>query len=408
MSVYVGIDWSVKKHDVAFINEAGSIIAQLAIPQQASGFEKLNKTREQVGVEAAECLVGLETAHNLLIDYLWGQGYEQVYVIPPSMVKSSRGRYGSSEVRTDARDARLLADLLRTDLARLHPWRPDSLLTRQIRAKVSLVQHMTKRVRRVTERLRAVLLRYYPGVLELFNGLQSQITVDFIGQYNTPQEAEALSYEEFQDFARLHRYPRRWLPRQYAKLQKEHPAANSETVVVYEEEGRMLAKDLLGLMQTNRRLKRELTGLFEEHPGQHIFASLPGAGELLAPSLLAKFGDDRARFPTAGSVQALAGTCPVTDQSGKKRIVKFRRKCDKEFRQVVQQWARCSLRRSVWANAYWEEIRSRSHGDNDAYRRLGNRWLGICWKLWQTGEVYDEAYHLRQRWLRRKPRSKNG
>lgn len=405
MSVYMGIDWSVKKHDVAILNESGGVIAQLTIPHQASGFEKLNKTREQVGIEAAACLVGLETAHNLLIDYLWGQGYEQVYVIPPSVVKSSRGRYGSSEVRTDERDARLLADLLRTDLARLHPWRPDSLLTRQIRAKVSLVQHMTRRTRRVTERLRAVLLRYYPGVLELFNGLQSQITVDFIGQNNTPQTAEALSYEEFKDFARPHRYPRRWLPRQYAKLQKGHPVASSETVGVYAEEGRMLAKDLLRLMQTNRQLKRELTGLFQEHPDHHIFASLPGAGELLAPSLLAKFGDDRARFPTAGSVQALAGTCPVTDQSGKKRIVKFRRKCDKEFRQIVQQWARCSLRRSAWANVYWQEVRTRSHGDNDAYRRLGNRWLAICWTLWQKGEAYDEAYHLKQRRLRRKPRS---
>jgi transposase len=405
MSVYMGIDWSVKKHDVAFLNETGSIIAQLTIAHKASGFEKLNKTREQVGVGAAECLVGLETAHNLLIDYLWGRGYEQVYVIPPSVVKSSRGRYGSSEVRTDARDARLLADLLRTDLARLYPWRPDSLLTRQIRAKVSLVRHMTKRIRRVTERLRAVLLRYNPGVLELFNGLQSQITVDFISQYSTPRAVEALSYEDFIAFGRPHRYPRRWLPRQYAKLQKDHPVASMETVAVYEEEGRMLAEDLLRLMRTNRRLKRELTGLFQEHPDQHIFASLPGAGELLSPSLLAKFGDDRARFPTAGSVQALAGTCPVTDQSGQKRIVKFRRKCDKEFRQIVQQWARCSLRRSAWANAYWQEIRSRSHGDNDAYRRLGNRWLAIVWTLWQKGEAYDEAYHLKQRWLRRKPRS---
>jgi transposase len=405
MSVYVGIDWSVKKHDVAFLNETGSIIAQLTIAHKASGFEKLYKTREQVGVGAAECLVGLETAHNLLIDYLWGRGYEQVYVIPPSVVKSSRGRYGSSEVRTDARDARLLADLLRTDLARLYPWRPDSLLTRQIRAKVSLVRHMTKRIRRVTERLRAVLLRYNPGVLELFNGLQSQITVDFISQYSTPRAVEALSYEDFIAFGRPHRYPRRWLPRQYAKLQKDHPVASMETVAVYEEEGRMLAEDLLRLMRTNRRLKRELTGLFQEHPDQHIFASLPGAGELLSPSLLAKFGDDRARFPTAGSVQALAGTCPVTDQSGQKRIVKFRRKCDKEFRQIVQQWARCSLRRSAWANAYWQEIRSRSHGDNDAYRRLGNRWLAIVWTLWQKGEAYDEAYHLKQRWLRRKPRS---
>ena len=195
MCVYVGIDWSVKKHDVAIMNESGSVIARLTIPHQVSGFEKLNRTREQVGVAAAECLVRLETAHNLLIDYLWGQGYEQVYVIPPKVVKSSRGRYGNSQVRTDERDARLLADLLRTDLARLQPWRPDSTLTRKIRAKVSLVQHMTKRTRRVTERLRAVLLRYYPGALELFNGLQSQITVAFITQYSTPKASKALSYE---------------------------------------------------------------------------------------------------------------------------------------------------------------------------------------------------------------------
>lgn len=407
MSVYIGIDWSVKKHDVAIINEAGSIIALLTIPHQAHGFEQLNKTREQVGVTAAACLVGLETAHNLLIDYLWGQGYEQVYVIPPSVVKSSRGRFGNSQVRTDKRDARLLADLLRTDLARLQPWRPDSRLTRQIRAKASLVQHMTKRVRRVTERLRAVLLRYYPAALEMFNGLQSQITVAFIEQYHTPAAANALTYDEFVAFTRPHRYPQRWLPKQYARLQERQPEANADTVAVYQEEARLLAGDLLRLMQTHRCLKRELTALFQEHPDQHVFASLPGAGDLLAPSLLAKFGDDRARFPTTGSVQALAGTCPVTDQSGQKRIVKFRHACDIEFRQITQQWARCSLQRSAWAYAYWREVRQRCHGDNDAYRRLANRWLAICWKLWQKGEAYDEAYHLKQRRLRRKPKNKH-
>ncbi len=401
MSVYMGIDWSVKKHDVAIMDETGHLLARLTIPHEAKGFEKLNKTREGVGISADECLVGLETAHNVLVDYLWGQGYSQVYVIPPSVVKSSRGRYGNSQVRTDERDARLLADLLRTDLARLQPWRPDSLLTRQIRAKVGLIGHMTRRVRRVTERLRAVLLRYYPGVLEMFNGLQSQITVDFISRYNTPQLAAALSYDEFIAFTREHRYPQRWVARQYARLQQVQPEASPETVAVYEAEGQMLAVDLLQLMRRNRQLKRELTALFEKHPDRHIFASLPGAGELLAPSLLGKFGDDRERFPTAGSVQALAGTCPVTDQSGQKRIVKFRRACDIEFRQIVQQWARCSLRRSAWANAYWLEIRQRSHGDNDAYRRLGNRWLGIVWKLWQTGAEYDEAYHLKQRRQRR-------
>lgn len=68
---------------------------------------------------------------------------------------------------------------------------------------------MTKRIRRVTERLRAVLLRYYPGALTLFNGLQSQITVAFIAQYNTSQAAQAISFEVFVAFARPHRYPKR-------------------------------------------------------------------------------------------------------------------------------------------------------------------------------------------------------
>jgi transposase len=55
---------------------------------------------------------------------------------------------------------------------------------------------------------------------------------------------------------------------------------------------------------------------------------------------LAKFGDDRQRFPTPSSVQALAGTCPVTERSGKRKVIKFRQACDREFRYIAQQWAR--------------------------------------------------------------------
>jgi len=118
---------------------------------------------------------------------------------------------------------------------------------------------------------------------------------------------------------------------------------------------------------------------------------------LLAPALLGKFGDDRERFPSPSSVQALAGTCPVTDSSGKRRIIRFRRACDREFRYIAQQWARASLERSVWANAYFQTVYGRCQSINHAYRCLANRWLAILWKLWQSHEPYDEAYHLNQR-----------
>ena len=157
------------------------------------------------------------------------------------------------------------------------------------------------------------------------------------------------------------------------------------------------------MVQAKGRTLKALADLFENHPDHLIFASLPGTGDLLGPGLLSKFGDDRARFPTAASVQALAGTCPVTDRSGKRTVIRFRKGCDREFRWIVQQWALNSLKDSVWANAYWQQVRPNCRTNNHAYRCLGNRWLAIAWKLWQTNQLYDEAYHLQQRKLRSKP-----
>ena len=171
---------------------------------------------------------------------------------------------------------------------------------------------------------------------------------------------------------------------------------------IYKDEAVVLATMLLNVMRVKQTALRELKSIFREHPDHTIFDSLPGAGDFLAPALLAKFGDDRKRFPTPASVQALAGTCPVTDQSGKRRIIKFRRACDREFRAITQQWSIASLERSVWANAYWQRTRTRCQYSSLAYRRLANRWLAIAWKLWQTGQAYDEAYHLQQRALRSK------
>jgi transposase len=120
--------------------------------------------------------------------------------------------------------------------------------------------------------------------------------------------------------------------------------------------------------------------------------------------LLAKFGDDRQRFPVPGSLQALAGTCPVTIQSGRRKSNRFRKSCDREFRYIAQQWAIHSLQKSVWANAYYQQVRPRCRSKNHAYRCLANRWLAIAWKLWQTRQPYDEAYHMQQRMQRSMPK----
>ena len=100
MPVYLGIDWSQAKHDAAFLNEAGAVVAQLTLSHRPEGFLQLDTTRQQLGVEAPECLVGLETAHNLLVDFLWIGTTRRLYVLPPKMVQRSRERYRQSGARS--------------------------------------------------------------------------------------------------------------------------------------------------------------------------------------------------------------------------------------------------------------------------------------------------------------------
>lgn len=398
MEVYIGIDWSENKYDVCFMNQAGAKIVEQTIPASTDGFLHMDARRRALDVGPEVCRVGLETAHNLMIDFLWAYDYQRIYVVPPSLVQANRGRQGQS-------GAWLIADILRTDHRRLAPWYPDSLLTRQMRAKVSLILHLTRQGTRLSNRLRAVLLRYYPAATQVFSHLRTQIALQFVCAYPTPQAAAALTWTDFQAFARQHGYrqPKK-LPARFARLQRDFPKASPQTVLVYQDEAVQLAHLLLATVLAKNAALRGLQSLFGQHPDQAIFASLPGAGDLLAPALLAKFGDDRQRFPAPASVQALAGTCPVTQKSGKRKWVHFRRACDREFRHVAQQWAISSLNESAWANTYWQAVRPRCQSDSHAYRCLANRWLAIAWKLWQTRTPYDEDYHLQQRAKHSKPR----
>jgi transposase len=254
--------------------------------------------------------------------------------------------------------------------------------------------------------LRAVLSRTYPTALTLFSDLTTQITLQFLYAYPTAAEAQALSQAAFEQFCREHDYRRTdQLPSGYAHLVAAQPVAAPAVAQAYRNQVRSLAEVLLVQVRCQAQAGRELAPLLAAHPDAFIFTSLPGAGALLAPALLAKFGDERTRFPSAGDVQALAGTCPVTKRSGQRTLVQFRQGCDREFRRISQQFARASLDKSGWAAAYWAEIRPDCNSDSHAYRILANRWLAIIWKLWQSRQAYDEAYHLQQRALRRKPRA---
>jgi transposase len=399
-----GIDQSQKKHDVCLMNELGHQLAHFEIPHDARGFQRLHEECHRIQVSSRDCLVALESGHSLLVDYLLDLHY-QVYVVPGKAVDRYRDRHRQSRSASDKSDAVVLAEVLRTDRHLHTPWHADQPLTRQICSLVKLVHDLKRSVIRFSNRLRCLLWRYYPIAAELFSDLDQQIALQFVLAYPTPQMAKHLTIAQFTAFCHAHHYYRSDLiTRRYGQLLNAQTFASSEVAAAYASQAQTLARVTYSLVKERDQAQKQLTQAFEQHPDRHTFESLPGAGQFLAPALLSRFRDCRARFPTAAVAQAVAGTSPVTIQSGKRRRVQFRQACDKDFRYYATQFARCSVRESPWAAAYFGTVRPRCEKASHAYRCLANRWIAIIWRLWTDQAQYDESVHLRNRHTGRQPR----
>jgi hypothetical protein len=243
--------------------------------------------------------------------------------------------------------------------------------------------------------------------LTAFYNLKSSVALHFLAAFPAPIELESLTFAHFQAFCHQNRYFRYdSIPTMFANLQKPAPTLDEEIVPAYRLHTVFLANQLLLLTKQKKAAIKQVNQLFDQHPDAFIFASVPGAGELLAPKMLVMFGDHRQHYPHRSVLPAIAGTSPVTVASGKSRYVKFRRGCNRRYRHTAQQLAQMSTRKSVWAASYFDQVCSRGGSKSHAYRCLANRWLHIIWTLWQTRQVHDEEYHLRQVARHRRPLEK--
>jgi Transposase IS116/IS110/IS902 family len=132
----------------------------------------------------------------------------------------------------------------------------------------------------------------------------------------------------------------------------------------------------------------------EAHPDFFIFDSLPGAGAVMAPRLLAAFGSQRERYQNAAEVQTLSGIAPVSENSGKSRWVHFHFACSKFLRQSFHEFAAHSILQSQWARAYYELQRRRGKMHHAAVRALAFKRARIIYRCWNERVAYDENVYL--------------
>lgn len=395
---YVGIDWADQKHDVCILADTGQIIQEFQISHTLKGFQTLSATL----VRLADVKINIERSDGLLVDWLVRQSWP-IYLTPTVVTHHRRPR----RTKDDPGDAFLLAHLLRLGDPECRPLTQRGQLVEHLRQLLLAYNGMLREQRRLGNRLIYQLKQYYPAALHTFSQPYNLVALAFLEQYPTPEAAQQATTEELHDFLIAHHYGGKKVDVKLAELQRVlHTPAPKATVpdglVTHVQ---LLIPVLRSVCQGRNTLERDVLALFPTHPDAAWWTSFPGSDRLTAARLLAWIGDDRRRFPTPEMLQAVAGTVPVTRRSGKSRTVEFRTACSHPLRKAVDDLARQSVRDSSWAKAYFDSQIDRGHAVARSYRALANRWLSIIWKLWQTGEPYDESVHIDNR-ARKGQRSK--
>jgi len=156
-----------------------------------------------------------------------------------------------------------------------------------------------------------------------------------------------------------------------------------------------LARLLRTLQQQLDEYRKQIEALFARHPAHDLFGSLPGARQKLAPRLLAAIGSDPDRYGTFQVLQCIAGTAPISYQSGRIRKAKVRWACDKFMRHTVHLWANCFRRASLWGQTYYRKKRDQGKSHACALRCLGQRLLKILFRIIAEKKPYDAERHAR-------------
>ena len=113
MAVFMGDDWAEDHHDVHLMDD-GKKLASRRLPEGLDGIRVFHELVADHVADPAEVVVGIETDRGLWVTALVAAGY-QVYAINPLAASRYRDRHNVGGAKSDAGDAKMLADLVRTD-----------------------------------------------------------------------------------------------------------------------------------------------------------------------------------------------------------------------------------------------------------------------------------------------------
>lgn len=398
-----GLDWADNKHDVCLLDLEKKSTKQFTVTHKPDDLCDFIASLRSASGNARIAIV-IEQRRGSLINFLIGFEDVDIFPVDASKLASFREAIYPSGRKSDIVDSKLIVEYFVKHGHHLGtPWKPDTPEVRELgflnEDRRTVVDERTKCVLR----LGATLKQYYPLALELFDNLSTHLACHFLKKWPTFESLQRATEATLRQFFYAHNSRSSKKIEQRLKAIKEARPLTTDLAVINALSRRVthLVKEILAknfaILAYDKRIKE----LYKSHEDAKIYASLPGAGEVLEPRLLMVFGTDRERFPEAQNVTEYAGVAPVTKSSGeskktKRKLlqVRFRYGAPKFQRQSLVEFAACSVQYCPWAKAYYELKSNEGHGRNTILRGLALKWTRVIFRCWQNRETYDEERYV--------------
>lgn len=379
MQIFIGDDWAENHHDVHLLDGSGNKLGARRLPEGLEGIRLFHELAAAHIDGPAEVIVGIETDRGLWVTALVAAGY-QVYAINPLAASRYRDRHNVAGAKSDSGDAKMLADLVRTDRHNHRRVAGDTSSAEAIRIMARGHQNLIWTRTRHTNALRSSLREYYPAALDAFDDLANRDCLSVLAKAPTPALGAKLTIGQIQ--AALRRGGRqRNIERRSLEI---HNALRTDQLAaptpVADAFGATTSAAVAIITEVNRQitqLEAALATSFEQHPDADIYHSLPGFGVVLGARALGEFGDDPTRYANTKSRRNYAGTSPLTIASGKKKAVIARHVRNRRLYDALDLAAFCALSQSPGCRTFYDQRRNAGDLHHQALRALANRLVAI-------------------------------
>jgi transposase len=401
-AAFTAIDWADQKNFWRLVPAGSQRYEQGELENTPEAVEAWAAALQQRfgGRAVAVCL---EQSRGALVYMLSKYPHLVLFPVHPTTAARYRETFCPSGAKSDPSDTASLLDLLMCHREHLRPLQPDTVETRLLHFLVEERRRTVDEKTRQSNRLTDCLKLYFPQILQWFDDVTTPLVGDLLERWPSLEQLQRAHPGTLRRFFHEHNCrSQELLEERITAISQAIPATRDQAVL---EAGMLTSRGLVTLLAALRghiaAFDKRIAELVRAHPDGALFASLPGAGPVLVPRLIAAFGTRRDRYQNADEMERYSGIAPVKKASGKTELVHFRLACPKFLRQTFHEFASHSIGQSEWAKAYYEHLRNDEKKDHHpAVRALAFKWIRIIFRCWKDGKPYDEQVY--QKSLRRR------